>query len=163
MLLVSKIKVVLEPKVVLKGKLEPKNEIKVNIQGTGPRGAAGIDAYELWLSKGHEGTLEDFFRSIGGDAYVYTHPETHSADMIEETEERNFISVSEKEKALETYVYYQIEGSDEWVITHNLDKYPSVSVVDTGDSLVGGSVEYLSKNELVVTFTASFSGKAFLN
>jgi hypothetical protein len=49
------------------------------------------------------------------------------------------------------------------LITHNLDKYPSVTIVDSGFTVVYGEIEYLSKNQLEITFTNPFSGEAYLN
>lgn len=62
-----------------------------------------------------------------------------------------------------TYVHKQVIASNTWEITHNLYKYPSVSVVDTGGNVVVGDVEYTSLNTLVIKFTAPFSGTAYLN
>jgi len=50
-----------------------------------------------------------------------------------------------------------------WVINHTLNKYPSVTVVDSAGSLVVGDVEYDSPSQVTVRFAAAFSGKAFLN
>lgn len=62
-----------------------------------------------------------------------------------------------------TYVHKQVIASNTWEITHNLYKYPSVSVVDTGGNVVVGDVEYTNLNTLVIKFTAPFSGTAYLN
>lgn len=71
---------------------------------------------------------------------------------------------TEKEKAIiYTYIHDQMSSADTWTINHNLDKYPSVSVVDSAGSLVIGDVQYISRNALVVTFIGEFSGKAYLN
>lgn len=61
------------------------------------------------------------------------------------------------------YEFEQAVASAEWLITHSLGKFPSVSVVDSAGSLVMGEVQYISVNELVVRFSAPFSGKAYLN
>ena len=50
-----------------------------------------------------------------------------------------------------------------WEINHNLNKKPSVTVVDSGDNVVIGEVRYVDNNNLTVSFNASFSGKAYLN
>ena len=67
-----------------------------------------------------------------------------------------------------TFVYKQQIAASEWVITHSLNKYPSVTVVDTASTVVYGDVEYVSKNELKITFKegnqlTAFSGEAYLN
>lgn len=61
------------------------------------------------------------------------------------------------------FTYEQVSASNNWQIQHNLGKKPSVSVVDSGHNMVLGQVEYIDNNNLTITFTASFSGKAFLN
>lgn len=61
------------------------------------------------------------------------------------------------------YVHTQNAASTSWTITHNLGKMPSVEVVDTGDNIVVGEIEYLSLNQVRVTFGAAFTGKAYLN
>lgn len=60
------------------------------------------------------------------------------------------------------YEHDQQVPNNEWVVAHNLGKFPSVSVIDTDDSLVIGSVLYLNLNQLKISFTGSFSGKAYL-
>lgn len=62
-----------------------------------------------------------------------------------------------------SYVHDQIASSDVWTVNHNLNKHPSVTVVDTGDSVVVGEITYTSLNQVVLTFIAEFSGKAYLN
>ena len=60
-----------------------------------------------------------------------------------------------------TYIYEQLTPAAEWRIVHPLNKYPSVSVVDSGGSIVIGAVQYISENQVV--FSKKFSGKAYLN
>mgnify|MGYP003673340620 CR=1 FL=1 len=50
-----------------------------------------------------------------------------------------------------------------WNVAHNLDKYPSVTVIDTANTTVAGKVVYTDSNNLVITFNNSFSGKAYIN
>ena len=61
------------------------------------------------------------------------------------------------------FVFTQNAPAITWTITHNLDKFPSVSVVDSANEIVYGEVTYTNTNLLTVTFTAAFSGKAYLN
>ena len=62
-----------------------------------------------------------------------------------------------------SFVYVQMSSSKTWNITHNLDKYPSVMIVDSANTVVVGNIEYISNNELELTFLSEFSGKAYLN
>ena len=62
-----------------------------------------------------------------------------------------------------SHIHNQTVSSSTWSITHNLNKYPSVSIVDSSNEEVIGEVEHINANSLTVKFSAPFSGKAFLN
>jgi hypothetical protein len=62
-----------------------------------------------------------------------------------------------------SHIHTQTVSSSTWNITHNLNKYPSVSVVDSSNEEVIGEVQHINSNSLTVKFSAPFSGKAFLN
>jgi hypothetical protein len=61
------------------------------------------------------------------------------------------------------YVFVQSTPSATWTINHDLNKYPSVSIVDSANDEVIGEVNYTSTTQVVISFSAAFSGKAFLN
>jgi len=61
------------------------------------------------------------------------------------------------------FVYTQAVASASWNVVHNLDKFPSVSIVNDDNTQVFGSVEYIDNDNLTITFTAPFSGKAYMN
>jgi len=63
----------------------------------------------------------------------------------------------------ETYFHDQGVPSQVWTVQHNLNKRPSVTVVDSAGSDVIGKISYINDNELTITFNASFSGSAYLN
>lgn len=65
--------------------------------------------------------------------------------------------------APETFVHDQTIPSATWTITHDLNKFPSVTVVDSSNSEVIGQIAYSSFNTLTITFSGAFSGKAYLN
>lgn len=67
------------------------------------------------------------------------------------------------ERADKTYIHNQMASSAIWNIAHNLGKMPSITVVDTADSVVIGEVDYIDNNNLVLTFAFPFSGMAYLN
>lgn len=60
------------------------------------------------------------------------------------------------------YIHEQSISSNEWYIEHNLNRFPSVTVVDSADNQYEGSVTYLNQNEIIIEFNAPFTGKAFL-
>lgn len=59
--------------------------------------------------------------------------------------------------------FEQVIPAATWSITHGLEKFPSVTVVDSAATEVTGKVEYPNNNEVIVTFNAAFTGQAFLN
>jgi hypothetical protein len=61
------------------------------------------------------------------------------------------------------YIHEQIVPASTWVIQHNLGKYPSVTIVDSAGNVQIGDVEYIDTNNLTVSFTGSFGGRAYLN
>jgi hypothetical protein len=61
------------------------------------------------------------------------------------------------------YVHSQGSAAATWTITHNLNKYPSVTIVDSGSNVQIGEVLYNSLDQVTVTFAAAFSGYAYLN
>ena len=63
----------------------------------------------------------------------------------------------------EHYTHTQNTSASVWVINHNLNKNPAVSIVDTGGNEVEGDVLYVNLNSLTLTFSAPFSGKAYCN
>lgn len=62
-----------------------------------------------------------------------------------------------------TYIHEQAIASDTWVITHNLNKYPSVTIVDSAGNVFTPAIQYDSKNQVTVTMNGATTGKAYLN
>ena len=67
-----------------------------------------------------------------------------------------------------TYTHTQSSASATWTINHNLNRHPSVTVIDSGNTKVQGTVVYNSADQLTITFFSGgsslvFSGKAYLN
>ena len=54
-------------------------------------------------------------------------------------------------------------SSNTWVIRHNLNFYPNVTVVDSAGTIVEGEITYTNRNSLVLTFQSAFSGNAYLS
>lgn len=85
------------------------------------------------------------FLSIGADGFVTV------SDITD-------VTVSDK-----FFIFEQAVASNRWTVNHNLDKYPSVTVVDSAGTIIIGEVAYLSRNDLRITFQSAFSGKAYMN
>lgn len=66
-------------------------------------------------------------------------------------------------EADKNYVHVQSVLSATWVVAHNLGKYASVEVVDSGGSVIIPNVQYDSLDQVTLTFGAPTSGKAYVN
>jgi hypothetical protein len=64
---------------------------------------------------------------------------------------------------VDTYVHNQTTPNVEWTITHTMNKFPSVTIVDSAGSIVEGAVDYINLNSCKITFCGAFSGKAYFN
>lgn len=62
-----------------------------------------------------------------------------------------------------SFTFTQSAPSQNWIINHTLGYFPSLTVVDSSGSVVEGDVVYADADTLVVSFSAAFSGKAFLS
>ena len=62
-----------------------------------------------------------------------------------------------------TYIFEQGVSSDVWVINHNLNKYPSVTLVDSAGTQFEAQIEYNNKNTCTVYMNGATNGYAYLN
>jgi hypothetical protein len=70
----------------------------------------------------------------------------------------DYLSATDK-----NFVFTQATPSASWSINHGLNKFPSVTVVDSAGTQVIGDVYHTDTDNLTITFINQFSGKAFLN
>ena len=62
------------------------------------------------------------------------------------------------------FVFEQAIASDTWIIEHNLGKKPSITVVDSADTVIGiYKTDYDGENKVTLIFNGAFTGKAYLN
>lgn len=62
-----------------------------------------------------------------------------------------------------TYVHEQGVASNEWLISHNLGKFPSVFTVDSAGTWFQAKIEYIDENTCRVLMNGATKGKAYLN
>lgn len=63
----------------------------------------------------------------------------------------------------DTFVHPQLVSSAVWVIGHGLGNFPSVTVLDSSGNTVFGEITYTDANTVTLTFSAAFTGTAYLN
>lgn len=61
------------------------------------------------------------------------------------------------------YVHDQVSASTTWLIYHGLSFYPNITVVDSAGTVVEGSYSYPNSNSVILSFSGSFAGKAYLS
>lgn len=66
------------------------------------------------------------------------------------------------EDFISRYIHDQGVPSSSWIINHNLNSYPTVTVLDSSGKKVFGDVNYPSVNSMTINFSAPFGGKAYL-
>jgi hypothetical protein len=84
-------------------------------------------------------------------------------DSKKYTLESDLITWTEVTTIPQEYIHNQIIGSAIWNINHNLNKFPSIMVTDSGNNVIVGDIQYVDSNNVIVSFTGSFSGKAYLS
>jgi len=124
---------------------------------------------------GHDIVIQDV-RSLGRyGVYILTALTSVGSSIYDM--ELTYVAGSSTIEALQYYSIQidEVEGFDShfeftkgvpattWDITHNLNKFPSITVIDTANTTVIGSYEYINKNRVVLSFSTAFAGKAFLN
>lgn len=62
-----------------------------------------------------------------------------------------------------SYVHNQATPAATWVIVHNLNAFPNVTVEDSAGTTVEGEVVFDNANQLTLTFSGAFSGVAYLS
>lgn len=66
------------------------------------------------------------------------------------------------EEFVVNYLHTQGSPALVWSIVHNLNRYPSVTISDTGFNEVVADVHYVNLNELQITFLTPTAGRAYL-
>ena len=61
------------------------------------------------------------------------------------------------------YTHNQSVASATWSVAHNLNKFPSTTVVLSTGQKGYGDITYVDANNLTITFTGAESGKAYIN
>jgi hypothetical protein len=62
-----------------------------------------------------------------------------------------------------SWEFTQLSAALHWIIDHDLNSFPSVTVVDSGGTEVLPDVVYVNNNQIELYFANPTSGKAYLN
>ena len=75
----------------------------------------------------------------------------------------DFYDKEEVDTITARYIHTQTLPSKLWTVNHNLNRYPSVVVVDSANSTFDAVPRYISLNTLELEFNIALSGRAFCN
>jgi hypothetical protein len=62
-----------------------------------------------------------------------------------------------------SFVFEQVSASTTWLINHNLNFVPNITVVDSAGTVVEGSYSYPNSTSVILNFSNAFAGKAYLS
>ena len=105
------------------------------------------------------------------EALFEINADVHVDDALSETS-KNPVQNKVVTKAIEEvakntdrhFTYEQAAPSDVWIIVHDLGKKPSITIVDSADTvIIPDNIEYNDMNTATVYFLAAFAGKAYCN
>lgn len=85
-------------------------------------------------------------------------PEINGSELIDVEKHGNTFTLKSN-----NYTHIQGIASDTWTIKHNLNKKPSITIVDSADNVVEGAEKYIDENTVEIYFNGAFKGKAYLN
>lgn len=106
-------------------------------------------------------TLESLTQ-VDGDVYEMSLNFIEGSGAIANLEYYN-LSVDIEANSDKNYVHNQPTASTTWNIQHNLNKFPSATMVLSTGQKGYGDVIYIDENNLTITFASAESGKAYIN
>jgi hypothetical protein len=83
--------------------------------------------------------------------------------FMEEDEDYMISLVSLDAVADKTFVFTQDTPANPWIVNHNLNKFPSATMVLSTGQVGIADVKYIDENNLTITFSGDESGKAYMN
>jgi len=98
-----------------------------------------------------------------GNFYTLNLTNLKGEGALEDKAVYDFAVFTLSSQGVPTFVFTQGVAATTWNIQHNLGKFPSITVIDTGNTVVTGEYNYTSNTNVILTFSAAFAGKAYLN
>ena len=107
----------------------------------------------------------DSYTATAGSANLYTLNITNIGGNGNITDKLlyDFAVFTLSSQGAPTFQFTQGAPATTWNIQHNLGKFPSITVIDTGNTVVNGEYTYTDNNNVILKFSAGFAGKAYLN
>ena len=101
--------------------------------------------------------------SVNGNAYTLALANIGGNGTLELDKFYDFAVFTLSSKHAPTFEYTQVVPATVWNVQHNLNNFPSITVIDNAGTVVAGQYTYIDNNNVTLTFSAGFAGKAYLN
>jgi hypothetical protein len=113
----------------------------------------------------NELTEEQYSEITPKEKELYLTPDTTEQDIASAIKDHNSNPLSHADiRALtDTFIHEQGVASAVWTVQHNLNKYPSVTVVDSSGNELITEIEYVDTNTVQITMNGASKGRAYLN
>lgn len=82
---------------------------------------------------------------------------------LEEDEDYMISLVALEESLDKTFIFTQDTPANPWIVNHNLNKFPSATMVLSTGQVGIADIVYIDANNLTITFSGDESGKAYMN
>jgi len=147
----------------------------LTLEYLGGSGSISMDHYYTLVNFFMERNIQNVVTSVdtSDTAFIDMTPTTPTSGDVQITASLSATGTPDNTKFLrgdnhwaeadKNFVFVQGTPSTTWVIQHNLGKFPSITVIDTADTVVIGEYTYTDINKVTLTFSAGFAGKAYLN
>ena len=116
---------------------------------------------------GSEGGVSNFWELSGIPTWITnSKPDYYYAEIKNKPDLSVYATkewVNEEVQSDKNFYYEQSSASSVWEIVHNLNKKPSVMVLDSTSEEVHGDIVYNDDNKITLRFSSAFSGVAILN
>ena len=139
------------------------NSDGIQWQGTGGGSGGGVtpDSPDTFTNKtisADDNTISDLRVNNFAEDVVRT-----SVRPVDEASDLTLVTEKAVAQATATFIFEQAVASNTWVVTHNLNKFPSVVIQDSAGTQFLAPIYYNSANQLTISMNGATTGKAYLN
>ena len=125
----------------------------------------GGEIFEYWFKKGI--TDAHLIQKLGGASGIKV--SDNGTEILADADELNFNGLIKAslvngivDITSDTYIHDNT-SNNQWIINHNLGKYPSVTVISNSGEEIFGELTFTDTNTIQLNFSEAVEGNAYLN
>ena len=125
----------------------------------------GGEIFEYWFKKGI--TDAHLIQKLGGASGIKV--SDNGTEILADADELNFNGLIKAslvngivDITSDTYIHDNT-SNNQWIINHNLGKYPSVTVISNSGGEIFGELTFTDTNTIQLNFSEAVEGNAYLN